>query len=74
MVNEEILKNAVVDSVCTNKIFCYWELEVCFVSYMRGTPESPLPLNPAQGSDLQGTVAATRSTSAVSGGCVKINK
>ena len=34
-----------------------------FVCYMGGTPESPLPLNPGQGSDSPGTVAVTRSTS-----------
>ena len=34
-----------------------------FVCYMNGTPESPLPLNPGQGSDSPGTVAVTRSTS-----------
>ena len=35
---------------------------VClFVCYMFGTPESPMPLNPGQGSDSPGTIAATRS-------------
>ena len=30
---------------------------------MTGTPESPMPPNPCQGSDLPGTVADTRLTS-----------
>ena len=37
---------------------------VClFVCYSCGTPESPLPLNPGQGSDSPGINAATRSIS-----------
>ena len=37
---------------------------VClFVCYSCGTPESPLPLNPGQGSDSPGEIAATRSIS-----------
>ena len=40
------------------------ETLVClFVCYSCGTPESPLPLNPGQGSDSPGTIAATRSIS-----------
>ena len=34
-----------------------------FVCYGCGTPESPLPLNPGQGSDSLGKIAATRSIS-----------
>ena len=40
-----------------------WGPFVCYVCYGCGMPESPLPLNPGQGSDSPGKIAATRSIS-----------
>ena len=39
------------------------ECAATFVCYSCGAPESPLPLNPGQGSDSPGKIAATRSIS-----------
>ena len=50
----------VMSSILLVKHVC---LFVLFVCYGCGTPESPLPLNPGQGSDSPGKIAATRSIS-----------
>ena len=51
-------------SILSLYVFLYLSCSVClFVCYSCGTPESPLPLNPGQGSDSPCKIAATRSIS-----------